>query len=41
MADLHSGKLDGAVILGDPDRCPVLNTMAVGTEQLMVALPED
>ena len=41
MADLHSGKLDVAVILGDPDRCPVLNTMAIGTEQLMVALPED
>lgn len=41
MADIHSGELDVAVILGDPDRCPVLNTMAVGTEQLMVALPED
>ncbi|WP_418025370.1 LysR family transcriptional regulator (plasmid) [Paracoccus sp. TD-10] len=41
IADLHSGKLDVAVILGDPDRCPVLNTMAIGTEQLMVALPED
>ncbi|WP_418025355.1 LysR family transcriptional regulator (plasmid) [Paracoccus sp. TD-10] len=41
MADLHSGKLDVAVILGDPDRCPVLHTMAIGTEQLMVALPAE
>ncbi|WP_223252478.1 LysR family transcriptional regulator [Paracoccus mutanolyticus] len=41
MADLHSGKLDVAVILGDPGRCPVLNTMAISTEQLMVALPEN
>lgn len=41
MADIHSGKLDVAVILGDPDRCSVLNTMAIGTEQLMVALPEN
>lgn len=41
MADIHSGKLDVAVILGDPDRCSVLNTMAIGTEQLMAVLPEN
>ena len=41
MADIQSGKLDVAVVLGDPDRCPVLNTMAIGTEHLMAALPED
>ena len=41
MADIHSGKLDVAVILGDPGRCQVLNTVAIGTENLMVALPED
>lgn len=41
IADIHSGKLDVAIILGDPDRSSVLNTMAIGTEHLMVALPEN
>ncbi|MDP0929691.1 LysR substrate-binding domain-containing protein [Paracoccus onubensis] len=41
MADIQSGKIDVAIILGEPDRCPALNTMAIGTEHLMAALPED
>ncbi len=41
MAAIHSGKLDVAIILGDPNRCPVLHSMSVSTEQLMLALPLD
>ena len=41
MADILSGKLDVAVVLGDSDRCPILNTMTIGTEHLLAALRED
>lgn len=41
IAGLHSGQVDAAVILGDPGKCDVFESLALWPEHLMVALPSD
>lgn len=41
IAGLHAGKLDATILLGDSGRCPSLQTMALWSEHLVVALPDD
>lgn len=40
IAGLHSGRIDAALILGDPGECEVLGSIALWSEHLMVALPK-
>lgn len=40
IAGLHSGRVDAAIILGDVGRCEVLDSIALWSEHLMVALPQ-
>lgn len=40
IAGLHSGRVDAALILGDPGKCEVLDSIALWSEHLMVALPK-
>lgn len=39
IAGLHSGRVDAAVILGDPGKCEVFDCLALWPEHLVVALP--
>lgn len=39
IAGLHSGRVDAALILGDPGKCEVFDCLALWSEHLMVALP--
>ena len=39
IAGLHSGRVDAALVLGDPDKCEVFDCLALWSELLMVALP--
>lgn len=40
IAGLHSGRIDAALILGDPGKCEVLDSFALWSEHLVVALPQ-
>lgn len=40
IAGLHSGRVDAALILGDPGKCEVLESLALWSEHLVVALPK-
>lgn len=39
IAGLHSGRVDAALILGDPDKCEIFDCLALWSEHLVVALP--
>lgn len=41
IAGLHSGRVDAGLILGDPGKCEVFESLALWSEHLMVALPND
>ena len=40
-AGLHAGRIDVAILLGDPGRCDIFNSLAMRSELLVVALPKD
>lgn len=40
IAGLHSGRVDAALIMGDSDKCEVLDSLALWSEHLVVALPQ-
>jgi len=39
IAGLHSGRVDAGLILGDPGKCEIFESLALWSEHLMVALP--
>lgn len=41
IGGLHAEKIDVAILLGDPGKCAPLNSLALRSEHLVVALPKD